>query len=158
MFHCPPAIVGGDSPLRPVTRITSYIAVRRCALGVFQEVTNVMDPQLFLKDAQLRQRQRQDVAAGDRLASERFHPMHDLMAQTGAALVRLGSRMRTWGGVSEEPAIENKWEAKPAANTRPATTNAASSKQRPCPEPVTLKWEKTEGAYWVTVGSHEPSK
>jgi hypothetical protein len=84
--------------------------------------------------------------------------MQNLMAQTGEALVRFGSRMRAWGGVSEEPAVENKWDAKPATSARPATINAASSKPLPCPESITLKWEKTEGAYWVTVGSHEPSK
>jgi hypothetical protein len=117
-----------------------------------------MDPHMFLKDTQLRQRQRQVVAAGDRLANENFHPMRDAMARTGAALVRLGSRLRVWGGASDEPVVENKWEAKPAAEAQSASVNLASAKPRPCPDPITLKWEKREGAYWVTVGSHDTSK
>jgi hypothetical protein len=112
----------------------------------------VTDPELLLKDIQRRQRQHQEIAAKDRLASENPHPVRELVARTGEALVQLGTQLRAWGGESGQPAGPQKWGDEAASPT------SAPPKPRPCPEPPSLTWEKRDGAYWITIGAHEPSR
>ena len=118
----------------------------------------MVDPELQLKDIQMRQRQRQEVAANDRLADEHPNPARALIGQTGEALVQLGTQLRAWGGVSEQPGAPQKWDTQPT-NAGPTPAPASPrSQSRPCPEAPTLTWEKGEGVYRVTVSAHDSSR
>ena len=113
----------------------------------------MVDPELQLRDIQIRQRQRQEVAAKDRLAHANPHPVRQLLAQTGEALVQIGTQMRAWGGVSPQPDVPQKWDSVPAT-----VPSAVTPKPRACTEPPSLTWERGEGAYWVTVSAPKLSR
>ena len=116
----------------------------------------MVDPELLLNDIQTRKRQRREVAAKDRLASENPHPVREVIARTGEALVQIGTQLRAWGGASGQPTVQpaalEKW------SDPPTIPNTVSPKPRACTEPLPLTWEKGEGAYWVTVSAPKPSR
>lgn len=114
------------------------------------------DPELLLRDIQRRQRQRQEVAATDRLADEQPNPIRGLVAETGEALVQLGTLLRTWGGEhgeSGQPEGSAPLRAEAASQTTPI-----SPRPRPCTELASLSWEKGERVYSVTIGAPKSSR